>query len=365
MTYVYPSGTNTFVPNARATGNLQIEFSRNPESFALPNYAATRSVDKTTGYFWQIDPSEAIRIQGRNDYAWPPSQEAPDGRDGTARFQLAPYTTNRWAFPFTLDAQGVEQADFDIVAAHSRIHAQKAMTHRTLRALQVLTTTANWGTSTAASATAVGAGPWDSTTASDQNINKTIHYVRQFIHRATAGAIDKRKLMCVVSPELAKQMRASQEIIDFVKQQQQSGGMITNNDFFQEWGIPEKLYGMKFIVEDAVILADAIPIGTTLAQKQIPGTSIPAGSEILGAGSLTVQPALFLYKADGAEEMADPPSNETNTALNTFTNFLYEDMTVEQKQDIDNRLLKARVVDITSETITAFQTGFYLVDVLA
>lgn len=365
MTYVYPSGTNTFVPNPAATGNLQIEFSRNPESFALPQYAAYRGVDKTQGLFWQIDPSEAIRIQGKNDYAWPPSQEAPDGRDGTARFQLAPYTCNRWAFPFTLDSQGVEQADFDIVAAHSRIHAQKAMTHRTLRALQVLTTVGNWGTSTAATATAAGGGDWGAATPSNQNINKTIHAVRQFIHRATAGAIDKRKLMCVISPELAKQLRASEEIIDFVKQQQQAQGMISNTEFFQEWGVPEKLYGMRFIVEDAVILADAIPVGTTLAQKPIPGATIPAGSEILGAGSLTVQPALFLYKADGAEEMANPPSNESSTALNTFTMFNYEDMTVEQKQDIDNRLLKARVVDNTSETLTAFQTGFYVVDALS
>lgn len=358
----YPSGTNTYVVNAEATGNLQIEYSRNPEKFALPRYAAYRGVTKMSGYYWRFDPSESIRIQNVNDNAWPPSQKAPDGRDGTVQFSLAPYVTKRWAFPFSLDQEGINQADFDIVAAHSRVHAQKAMTHRTIRAISALTTTGNWGSNFAATATAIGGGSWFGATAANQNINKTINAARLYIHRATAGAIDKTRLMCVVSPAMASAMRQSAEIIDFIKQQGSAGDIIRNSDFFQMWGIPEYLYRMRFIVEDATVVTETSP-AVSASQKPVPGLATPNGLDVLGDSTISgTQPVIFLYKDDGADEMAraDEMDENQTTTFNTLYSFNYEDMTVEQYADTWNRILEARVVDNSVPTIAAPESGFLI-----
>lgn len=358
----YPSGTNTYVVNAAATGNLQIEYSRNPEAFALPIYAAYRGVTKMSGYYWRFDPSESIRIQDLNDYAWPTSQKSPDGRDGTVQFALAPYTTKRYAFPFALDQEGINQADFDIVAAHSRVHAQKAMTHRTIRAISALTNTANWGSNFAPSATTLGGGPWHLASAANQNINKTINAVRLYIHRATAGAIDKRKLMCVISPTMASVMRQSAEIIDFIKQQGSAADIIRNSDFFQMWGIPEYLYRMRFVVEDATVITQTSP-AVVASQKPVPGIATPSGLDVLGDSTMTgTQPVIFVYKQDGAEEMsnADNLNENETTVFNTLYSFNYEDMKVEQYADTWNRLLEARVTDNSVQTIAAPESGFLI-----
>jgi len=49
-TAVYPGGSNTYVKNHAATGNLVISFSRNPKDFPFARYDQYKPVKKDSGY---------------------------------------------------------------------------------------------------------------------------------------------------------------------------------------------------------------------------------------------------------------------------------------------------------------------------
>src|SRR5579859_7667319 len=120
----YPGGFNTFVPSFDATGNLVVEFSRNPKDFALNQYITLTPVKKSVGYFLRITAEQAARVINSallTDFVWPDGNDAPNGAWGTEAFQFFPYNTTRYAFPFRLGYKAVEQADWKILASHAAI----------------------------------------------------------------------------------------------------------------------------------------------------------------------------------------------------------------------------------------------------
>ena len=59
MAEVSPGGSNTFVPTfSEATGQIQVEFTRSPNSFPVTQYCKLTPVSKSTGYYLKIDEEE-------------------------------------------------------------------------------------------------------------------------------------------------------------------------------------------------------------------------------------------------------------------------------------------------------------------
>ncbi len=341
----FPGGNNTFIPSFEASGKLQIEFSRNPESFPLNRYVGIKTVDKSIGRYLNITAEEATRIANQADYTWSDGQDAPGGMDGTEDFSFRSFTTERFAFPFRIGDKAIQQADWDVLASHARIHAQKAMTNRTLSALDILTTIASWPTNNTDTAANLGGGFWSAATSTNQFILKTMDSVKEKIHLATQGAVPPEALRMVVSPKLAHTMRETDEIIDYVKQNATALQTIAGNQFFERWGVPNMLYGVKLVVEDTVI---------TTSRK---------GATAVRDYEMKEQEAFFTAVTEGLENSREPA--EGAPTFNTCTAFVFEDMTIESRRDDDNRLINARVVDDFAIVLTAGASGFLITEVVA
>lgn len=350
----FPGGSNTFVPSWDASGKLQVEFSRNPKSFAINDYVGLRTAKKETGYYMKVTPEEAARVVDLADYVWPDGAAGsrPGGQtnDNLEQFEWTDFRCTRYKYDYPIGYLAAEQADFDVLAMHGRIMAQKAMTLRSITALSTLTNSANWGNNTA-TATALGGGLWDSSSATNQYILKTILEVNTRINKATLGVVRPGHLRLIINPILAARIRANAEIIDFIKQQGNAGEMLKGTSFFQKWGLPEYLYGIKLVIDDTVRIS-------TRRNKSVESTKDYA----LATNQAVV--VALTQDVDG-ETVRKPEPGDGVATFDTITLFMKEDMTVESRDNPNDRRHEARIIDHFGCEMTAPATGFLITSVAA
>ncbi len=345
MAFSFPSGSpgNTYVPSFDATGQLVAAYSRNPKDFALNKYVTITPVKKGTGYFLRITAEQAARVINTDlsEFVWPDGNDAPSGKWGTESFSFFPYLTERYTFPFSIGFKAEEQADWKILAAYAAFTAQDAMTARTMLATTALTTTGNYDSGhTSSTATGIGGGAWSSGTKTNPVIMKSLNLMAQKIQQDTLGRVRPRDLVLVISPTSADIMARSAEVRDYVAQAPVSMQMLRGEgEDFGIWGLPPTLYGFKIVIEDAVRVS---------TRK---GASSQTKGYILG------NQAALIARPGELTSIAGGPS------FSFLHSFMYEEMTVEQKQDIDNRLIKGRVVEDYSMTVVAPASGYLITDV--
>src|SRR4051812_12529510 len=141
--YTQVGGSNAFIPtfDGESTGNLVMEYSRNPKSFPINQYSETRPVTLSRGYYLRIEPQQASRVRtldGR-EFAWPPGSDRPTGTDNQERFQFAPYFCQRRAFSVRLDNRAVQMSAWPVAETELRAKGQQCMTQRSQLAANVLT----------------------------------------------------------------------------------------------------------------------------------------------------------------------------------------------------------------------------------
>lgn len=340
MVAQFPSAQNTFVKDHAASGNLVVDFSRNPKKFAVNNYTQIVPVDKVAGYYLEMTVEEAGRIINTDlsDFDWPDGAQAPADYDGTESFEWKDFRCNRKKFGFTLGDLTIDQASWDVVAQHSAIKAQQAMTARTQSAITALTTSGNYDAShTSAVASITGnTGTWSASTTARQDIKRSLNYAADLILRDTLAAVDVNDLMIVMSPGCAKDIALSQEVVDHIKGSpdalaQIRGELPNDNAIF---GLPAKLYGFPVIVEKSVKVTSRK--GATKASSYILGDATP----------------FMCARPGGLEGLYGAPS------FSTCSMFIQEEMTTETKHDDDNRLTNGRVVETYDTVMTAPVTGF-------
>jgi hypothetical protein len=243
----------------------------------------------------------------------------------------------RYAFPYNLGRKAVEQADWNILAVHGGIAAQKAMTARTIKVLTALNTTGNWGGNTS-TATALVGGKLDTSTTILNYIKKAIRMMSEAILQATIGVVQREDLVMVMNPKTAGLLSENAELIDHLKNNvyglAQVRGDVPNVN--GQWGLPDHLFGMKVIVEDAVRVTSKK--GATRATTYC----FPDGNiAVLGRPGA-------LMGMEGIPEFS------------TIQCMFYEEMTVESKDDPDNRRTLGRVVDDYDVQIVAPASGYLL-----
>jgi hypothetical protein len=343
----YPGASSSYIPSFEAGGKLQIEFSRNPKKFAINKYLKLVPVKRSVGFYLYIDPHTAGRVVNSNlaDWVWPDGQEAPTGDDNILANSWKKYGTQRYAFPFMLGDKTVEQADWDIIASHSRMAAQQAMTARTRKALQVLTTAANWE-GNSATATVLGGGKVDAGTATTHYIRNLIGAASEAILKNSYGVVKRSDVIAVMNPNTARQMHESVEMIDFLKQSPVSidivkGDVKSVSNVEDNFGLPDFMHGVRIVVEDCVFNAARPTAGISTGT---PTYAFP-NSQIL-----------FVSRPEGLVGSEGVPS------FSTAEIFSYEDMTVETKRDADNRRQSGRVVDDNDVQLTAPATGYQVLE---
>jgi len=319
---------------------MTIEFSRNPNKFAVNKYAQIVPTKKNVGYYLNLTAEEAARIRTveGDEFAWPDGADAPVGNDGAESFEWLAYFCKRKAYPATIGDLASGQASWDILNWHRRVKAQQAMTARTVSTVTALTTTANYPAANTASATTAGGGAWAGATTANLYVKKSIDYAVNVIIQGTLGVVEAEDLMLVINPTMAKAMAESQEVVDYIKGSpmalaQIRGELPGGNVRF---GLPDTYAGVKIVVEDAV----------RVTSKK--------GATKVAAYALATATPFIVSRPGGLVGIEGAPS------FSTATIFVYQkdEMTVENKHDEDNRRTITRVIDNFHSVVTAGVSGF-------
>lgn len=349
MTAAYPSGTNTFIPSHDATQNMIVDFARNLDDFAINKYAEIRKAKQTAGYWLKMTVEEAGRILDTNlaGHEWADGNDAPAFNDGTESFEWLPFATKRRAFGFNIGSRTSDNASWDIIAQHSSIKARQAMTARTQLVVSTMTNASLYAsahTSAVSSITGVS-GKWDVSTTARSDIKRSLDHAAETIFKATLGAVKQKDLILVMSPGCARKMSISQEIVDYLKGSPHALAFIrgTLPGEKVEYLLPAQLYGYQIVIEDTVKVTSRK--GATAARSYVLGDTTP----------------VMLSRVGGLESKV-PVEAPSFSSLSIFA---YEEMTVETKNDPDNRKTTGRVVEDYDVQLTAPVSSYLFTDAVA
>ncbi len=340
MTASYPAASNVFIPNHEASGSLVVDFSRNPKDFAINEYAQIIPTkdNRIAGYYLRMTVEQAGRLVNTDmaDLLWPDGAAAPEDNNETESHDFVYFKTKRFKYGFRLGNLTIQQATWDIVAQHGRIAAQRAMTGRTLRLMNLLTTAGNWGTHTSTVNALTGTGNWSAATSANLNIKKSLDRAVELILQDTLGAINLDDLRLVISPGCALRLVETQEIVDIIKQAN-TGIQYIRNEMAggtTYFGLPTVLYGLPLVVEKTVRVTSRK--GATRASSYV----------------LANDRAVITARPSGLVGVAEAPN------FSTAAVFMSEEMTVETKDDTDNRRTSGRVVENFEPALLAPASGY-------
>lgn len=351
--YTYPGPTSVYVPTTEATQQLLVGYSRNEKDFLVAKYSKYVPVKQMKGFFrvWLSQQGSRILTSNDSEHVWEDNAARPDGQRNTEASTVLPFLCTRRAFDVSLGDLTLEQADYQILAAHSQQAAMTAMTSRTLRTYNALSTYSGWGSNTAAvNGTILPANQnWfngtsnasftGTTYVTGPNIKKSFNFAQNQITLATFGVVDPGQSMVVLAPNLAQGMSQSAEIQDFIKQSEfalaQLRGDAPNQN--RQWGLPTVLYAEEILVEKTV----------RITSRQNAVTTVQA----------------FIYPISSAFMLSRPgelEGIEGSPDFSTIQNFFYKDeLTLENFHDPQNKREVVSVVTNDSPTVVSPLSGFY------
>ncbi len=345
-----PGPYNTYVPNAKSSGNLIVDYSRNINEFAALKYCQLVPTQNTLGIWYQMGLDQRARIIDSDlaKYAWADSADRPDPRDTAEWFSELEFRTKRYSFGARIGKMTSEQAVWDEIDRQNRSLAQQAMTARTVQIITALTTTGNWNSTHVADLAGAGisgvTGNWASSTAARLNIKRSLNYIKNLILLDTRAAVKSKDLLLIMSPDTAQNIAVSQEIVELVKQNPAGPSYLFNKGEFSKetFGLPSRLYDTEYVIEETVRVTTQRGLLTQTAAYVVPlGTIIvvhkPNSLEGVEGGRSFATASIFVYRND--------------------------DMKSEQNSDSWNRVDKTAITDNYVVGLTAPPTGFLLQNV--
>jgi len=324
MPVVMPGVSNTYVPVALAGDKLTVDFARDPKRFKIARYSQVIPVERDTGYYLWLSPDDAGRIlySDLREFVWYDGADAPRRMDAQREFEFRPYRTQRYSYEFVLGWKAVQQATWDVVAAHARAAAQRAMTARTQAAVNVLFDESQYDSTHVIDVNTTYGGKWTTSDSSTRRILKSLNDAADIILNDTLGAVTKDDLVVVMGTSVAKAVAQAPEILELLRYQ-------AGWDFVRgvtertnvSYGVPEILYGYTVVVDETRKVTSRKG-GTRTVESVFPADKV-----------------VMLARPGGMEGTA----NVINFAALVF--FMKEEMTVEVKEDADNRRTLGRVVE--------------------
>ena len=345
MVAQFPSAQNVFVKDHESSGKLTVDFSRNAKDFAVNNYSQIQSVDKVAGYYREVTVEEAGRILNSDlsNFSWADGAPAPEGFEGTESHEWKEYRCERFAFPVSLGDLTIDQASWDVRQEYAAKKAQQAMTGRTVKAIAVLENVANYPTQKLdVDDGTVSSTKWDAATDVNQNIKKSLNHGANVILKNTLAGVDINDLVLVISPGLAAELSATQEVVQHIKGSpdalaQIRGELPGENAIY---GLPNKLYGFPVVVEKTVKVTSRK--GATAARSFVKADDT----------------AVMVARPGGLEGVAGAPS------FSALTTFMQEELSVETLREEKDRRTLLRVVENYDVVMTAPVSAFLFQDVI-
>lgn len=349
MAFKYPSASNTFIPDFEATGVI-VSATRDPAQFKLAKYMQYVTVSERVFYYLKLDLEEPARVVNTQDYAWAPGQDAPQNGN-VGDFQFVQSSTTKYAYPWVLPQEAIDQAAWDIQASQTGIVQQKMMTNRTILAATLLQTASNWPSANTATVNSLnaGAGKWDTASSDPASANylaikKSITAAMTTVILQTNATMKWADYNLVVDPYLAKAMGNSSELYDYVKGSPDARGRQKGTDGdSSEFGAPPEYAGVDIVVEDAVRVSSKPNVGAS-------GTSLGT-SGTRGFVWNSSSPTLLGRKGGVTAQYG-------GSSLSTVQMYFYREGVVYTKSDPDNERTMGRVVDDLALVLPYGQSGF-------
>lgn len=346
MAPAFPGQYNTFIPDHAATGRLVVDFSRNPSDFPLPRWWQYVNVTKNQGRYIKMTVEMAGRVlsaTGQDAY-WPDNAPRPSNNEKTESFEYQPVRTDRYEDGFNLGDLAASQADWDVVAQHARITAQRCMTRRSLIGTNLALTATQYPAAhriTDVTSLAGVTGKLDVSTVDRSDIKRVFDHAADLIRKETLSAVKPDQLMVVVGPEFARRIAATNEIRSYIQQHEGAYKYVEGNlGPHNNYGLPERLYDYNIVVEDTV------RVSTRKGETTVKGYIFDGDTILMGA------------RVGGLEGIEGAPS------FSTWSCFFKEEMTVETKHDTDNRRHQGSIVEDYEMVVTSPSTGVHITDVL-
>lgn len=342
MAAAYPGPFTVHIPTHRG---LVVDFARNVKRFPVTRYTQTVPVTKLYDYYQRMTIEEAGRVLSTtlDDKIWADGQPRPERNEGTESFEFFPYRCERYYFGATLGNLTIENADWDVTAQHQSIYARQAMTARTQLAITELTTQGNYAAShvldvtTISNSLGANAGNWVQSTASRQDIKRSLFTAAEVIRDDTLDAVAMEDLVLVINSQLAAAISLSQELVDYIKASPEAAYMIKGEGKAwnpnADYGLPDKLYGFSLVVEGTRKITSA------------KGASSVSKSQILATGTP------FMCARPGALEAPVGPN------FSTCVGFAYLEMGVETVNDGINKRQLMGVTEIVKYELAAPVSG--------
>jgi len=338
--YGIGGGLNTFVPTfSAATGQIQIEFTRAANRFPITQYAQIVPVQQMSGYYLRIDEEETARVVNTQDLQWPLGEDRPTGINND--IEWTQFTCQRFQSSFHIPQETARQAQWDVVASHARIAAQKMMTLRSLRMATQLTTAGNYTAGLNYFADA-GTLTGSENITSANGVQIVIQNAIERIVQNTVGAVSAKDIILVINPITARIMAATAGVTDYVKNYPAALSFLKGDDTFAAYGLPQSLFGLGGVVVD-----DTVRVTTRK------GSGSPARSFLYGDATT---PAMVFVSRPGGLVGNEGPS------FSSATIFAYEDMSVETLEDPWNRRVRGSVTDNSATVLTAPLSALYIAD---
>lgn len=361
MAYTPVGGSDAFIPtyDGESTGNLVMEYSRNPKSFPLLNYSELRPVTLSRGYYLRIEPEQAARIvndDGR-EFAWPPGGDRPTGTDNQERFQFASYFTQRRAHSVRLDNRAVQQSAWPVAEVELRAKMQQAMTQRTVKAAAVLNG-ATWGgnTSTVASITGSAGYTWDKGDATHPYIEISLQSAAITINQATLGVINPEDLVLVISPDSATAMAQSAEVRAVLSNSVYAYPLLTGTlpgARQKNWALPPMLYDFRVAVENTVRITTGRGAATVTRQY-----AIPKGTAYLLTRRENEMINPTILKVEKGETKMTDTEMQAVPVYSTLVGFFMEEATVENFVEPKHRRTDISIATDYDYVVTQVLSGF-------
>lgn len=362
--YTQVGGSNAYIPtfDGESTGNLVLEYSRNPKSFPLNTYSEIRPVTLSRGYYLRIEPQNAARIRNNDgrEFAWPPGSDRPTGTDNQARFQFAPYFCQRRAFSVRLDNRAVQMSAWPVAETELREKGQQCMTQRSQLAANVLISayTGSNMTSTVAAITGNAAYTLDKGAPTSPYVKIVLQTVALIINKATLGAINPEDLVLVMSPETAVAISQSPELQGMLSNSVYAYPLLTGTlpgQIQRNWSLPPLLYDFRVSVENTVRISTARGAAT-----QVYGYTIPKGTIFMLTRRENEMVNPSILRAERGESKLTDEEMQAVPVFSTLVGFMKEEYTVENRVDPWNRVLDISIATDYTYEVTQYLSGYMI-----
>lgn len=354
----FASGSNVFIP--QATGQA-IAYVRDQSMFKVNQYVQIINSPKPVGVYAFLDPDAPVRVVSDAEFDWARGQPRPKPQANLGNFKWEEFRTFRRNYGYTIDEEIVDNADgWNPKAFFNAIMISLAMTNLTQRVTTLLEATANWSGNTAtASNLNSGRGKWhtasnDESSANFLAIKKSLNTAVRRILLATNGMVQRKDLKLQISPDLADAISETSEIHTYLEKSPHALAQVKGEapNVNADWSLPEKLYGLPLVIEDASKVNIRANADGTVATVETQKVFIRDKTK-----------AVILSRQGGLDGQYGSPS------FSTVQRYFHQyEMSIEAfrgEQERKDKIYESHVVDDYKEVLAAPQAGYLITECMS